>query len=115
MAMRPSQLPNLHRLLRGASTLNARTDASCTVTLPNHVGMVTGRGLEGTDGHGWSANEYAPDQPVLHEVAGRYIPSIFDVAHDRGVYTAVYATKTKFALFESSWGSEHERTGSHPA
>jgi len=39
--------PTLHRLVRrGASTMNARTERERTETLPNHTGMVTGRGRQ---------------------------------------------------------------------
>ena len=42
-----SGAPQLHRMMRqGASTLNARTELEQTETLPNHIGMVTGRRID---------------------------------------------------------------------
>ena len=54
----PAKLPTLHRLLEeGAATLNARSAAERSVTLPNHVGMVTGRRIDAAHGgHGVTWN-----------------------------------------------------------
>jgi hypothetical protein len=92
------------RLLReGAATLNARTEVEQTVTLPNHTGMLTGRRIEAAEGgHGVTWND---------EYAGRTVPgpdgngvaSVFDVVHDAGGTTALFAGKDKFATFDRSW------------
>jgi hypothetical protein len=103
------RLPHLHRLMDGWSTLNARTDPDITLTLPNHSGIYTGARLRGPDGHGWSGNAVPEEGETLHSSAGRYLPSIFDHAHDRGIRTALLAGKTKFVLFATSWGPEHGR------
>lgn len=104
----PERLPAFHRLMQGAHTLNARTDPSVALTLPNHVGMLTGLPQQGDGGHGWTFNgSDLPDDALLHTTAGRYVPGLFDWAHDRGVRTALFAAKTKFALFDRSWGPEH--------
>lgn len=100
----------------GASTFGARTDPLWTITIPNHATMVTGRPVEdvsGAEGHGYRWNSDAediPDTPIpgvnvstLHTSAGEYVPSIFNVAHDNGLTTALYATKTKFSLFDESY------------
>ncbi|HEX6148619.1 alkaline phosphatase family protein [Nocardioides sp.] len=102
------ELPNLWRLLdEGKSTLNARTSLEKTVTLPNHTGMVTGRRVAADrGGHGVAIND--PTTATVHELAGHHVASIFEVAHEAGLDTAVYAGKDKFALFESSWPSEIE-------
>ena len=51
------QAPNLHRFLtEGAATSNGRTDFTLTTTLPNHAGMLTGRRVAGSDGHGLTIN-----------------------------------------------------------
>ncbi len=87
----------------GAATLNARTEVELTVTLPNHTGMLTGRRIDAdAGGHGVTWND---------EVAGRTVPgpdgdgveSVFDVVHDAGGTTALFAGKEKFATFDRSW------------
>ena len=101
----PERLPNLHRLLSGSGTLNARTDPDSTVTLPNHVGMLTGRLTSGDGGHRWTWNEDPRPGETLHSVAGEYVAGIFDVAHDHGVRTAMLVGKSKFSVFRDSWGA----------
>ena len=98
------------RLLRGPHTLEARTDADTSVTLPNHVSMVTGRPVSGPNGHGWTENvdpRAVRDGGTLHLRAGKYISSMFDVAHDHGVRTAVVSTKTKFWLLEQTYDEDN--------
>lgn len=103
---------NFLRLQReGAFTLNARTDVTHTVTLPNHATMVTGRpvlvpsGLEPTVSHNWTGNGDPPIGATIHSnhAAVDYVSSVFDVVHDRGLSTALFASKTKFSLFEASY------------
>ena len=99
-------LPGFRRLLRGPHTLQARADAELTITLPNHVSMVTGRPVAGPAGHGWRENGDPPSVKQggsLHRRNGSYVASMFDVAHDRGAATAVIATKSKFALVAQSY------------
>ena len=103
-------LPAFRRLMRGPHTLQARTDADLTITLPNHVSMVTSRPVGGPLGHGWTDNVDPPairHGGTLHKRRGTYVASMFDVAHDRGVATAVIATKSKFALFAQSFDDEN--------
>jgi hypothetical protein len=110
-------LPAFHRLVReGATTFNARSDYSSTSTLPNHTTMLTGRpvsrpvGQPATVAHGWTANGKMPPGTVLHGTgnpAVLYIASVFDVVHDAGLSTALYASKAKFALFDTSWDAAH--------
>lgn len=102
-----SLLPNFARLLAGPHTLDARTDAQVTVTLPNHVSMITGRPVFGPYGHNWAINSDPPDIAhggTLHINKGAYIASMFDVAHDHGVATACFASKSKFWAFQQSYG-----------
>jgi sialate O-acetylesterase len=97
--------PGVMRLLRGAHTLQARTDPDTTVTLPNHLDMVTGRLQRGDDGHSWIGNDDPPPPGkggTLREMHGAYVPTMFDVAHDRGLATWVVATKSKFILLDQS-------------
>jgi predicted AlkP superfamily pyrophosphatase or phosphodiesterase len=105
-----ARLPQLHAMIRGgASTLNARTELEITETLPNHTGMLTGRPVEGPTGHHVDFNK-DPGKVTVSSHAGHRIASIFDVAHEAGRSTAMYASKTKFALFERSWGSSIDTT-----
>ncbi|MFW6870250.1 alkaline phosphatase family protein [Nocardioides sp. CPCC 206347] len=98
------ETPHLHRLLdEGASTLNARSAYEKNVTLPNHVGMVTGRRIDATGGgHGvvWNGN---PIDDTVQAAAGEKVASIFSVAHRHHLTTALFAGKTKFDIMRDSW------------
>ena len=101
----PDKAPTLNGFLKhGAYTLNARTDADFTNTLPNHTAMMTGRGVKGDAGHGYTHN--GMPKKNLHQNKGRYLHSIFDVAHDAGLKTALVAAKAKFMVFTMSWGEK---------
>jgi hypothetical protein len=102
----PENLPNFYRMrVLGAFTDNARTDFDFTNTLPNHACQLTGRPVLGPDGHGVSFN----DDPgtTLEYVNGEYICGVFDVAHDNGLKTAMYASKPKFDFFDRSWNGDN--------
>jgi hypothetical protein len=107
-----NSLPNMEAMIaQGASTLNARDDANVAVTLPNHTDMVTGRPqnsypAQGIAGHNWTLNGY-PDgsYTTLAQKNGSYEYSVFDVAHDNGLRTGMWATKSKFALFTTSYNA----------
>jgi predicted AlkP superfamily pyrophosphatase or phosphodiesterase len=102
----PERAPTFHRLLgEGVSTLDARTAVEQSVTLPNHTGMLTGRRVETRKGHHIDVND--DEGSDVHSEADAYRASFFDVVHDRGGRTALYASKTKFALFDRSWSAEH--------
>ena len=113
------QLPNFARLAReGACTFNARTDFTNTFTLPNHTSMLTGRPVLRPEGqpadvhHGYIRNTTPPTNETLH-TSNRdvpYIASVFDVAHDHGLSTALFASKNKFILYEQSWGGKIDLT-----
>lgn len=99
-------LPVFHRLIdEGASTLNARTAYELTVTLPNHTGMLTGRGILDPHGHDLQVNSDPGN--ALADGHGSYIAGMFDVAHDHGLSTALFAQKAKFAYFTRSWDDTH--------
>ncbi|RYG63948.1 hypothetical protein EON80_20190, partial [bacterium] len=114
----PAEFNNFGRLINeGASTLNARTDYTHTITLPNHTCMVTGRPVETPAdwaecaGHYWTWNGEVPSNgspASLHATnpAKGYTASTFDVAHDAGLKTAIYSGKTKFSLYTISFGAE---------
>jgi hypothetical protein len=114
-----NQLPNFQRLVReGASTYNARTDYDYTVTLPNHTSMLTGRpvlqpsGQPDTVPHGYTRNSTPPAGVTLHtsNPSVPYIASVFDVAHDHGLSTALFASKNKFILYNQSYGDKIDFT-----
>lgn len=104
-------LPNFKRFqTEGAWTNNARNDYDLTVTLPNHVSMVTGRGVYGvaSNGHLWTSNSDPSTTPTatnysIQNNKGAYVYGVFDVAHDHGLHTALYASKSKFSLFNQSY------------
>jgi predicted AlkP superfamily pyrophosphatase or phosphodiesterase len=101
----PERLPTLHRLrAEGAWTDNARTDPGFTVTLPNHVAMLTGRPTFGAGGHGWTGNGTPGPNETIHRRKGERVPSVFDAVGDAGLTTALFAGKPKFVLFEQSYG-----------
>jgi hypothetical protein len=100
-----SRTPAFHRLMReGAYTLNARTVREQTATLPNHTAMLTGRRVDDKHGgHGYSDN--LDNGSTVHRAAGHYVASVFDVVHDHGDSTALYASKMKFKLYERTWNT----------
>ncbi len=105
-----TQLPTFNHLLTdGAFTLNARTDDYNTYTLPNHFAQLTGLYVNGADGHNWLLNTDTAVDLTVHGNRGRYVPSVFDVVHDYGLSTAMFASKSKFRFIRNSWNMEHAR------
>ena len=105
----------------GATTFNARTDFTHTNTLPSHVTMLTGRpvlqpaGQPDTVHHGYTNNSAGAiaDTDTLHNQGNpnlSYIASAFDIVHDNGLSTGLYASKGKFVIFEQSY----DATGGAP-
>lgn len=109
-------LPNFARLqTEGAYTYRAHCEEASSYTLPNHASMLTARraalGLPAS--HGLVFN-YDPGAATLHSLSAtdgesQYVESVFDVVHDSGGYTALFAGKSKFSIFPRSYGSDHGR------
>jgi hypothetical protein len=96
----------------GASTFAARTDYTHTITLPNHTSMLTGRpvlqpaGQPNTVHHGYTSNVDPTPTQTLHNSGNpnlSYVASAFDVVHDHGLSTALFASKSKFVLYHQSY------------
>lgn len=106
-----NQAPNFQRLINeGAWTMNARTDYDYTITLPNHTDMLTSRPVNNkysiaNSGHRWTTNTTPPAGTTLQSNAGYYIASAFDVAHDNGFSTGLYASKDKFVVFRDTYNA----------
>jgi hypothetical protein len=106
--------PNFKRFQdEGLWTNNARTDYTHTITLPNHTSMITGRpvslpaGAPAMTQHGYTSNSDPPATDTVHNFTAPdwYKASTFDVAHDAGLATALYASKSKFILYEHSYNA----------
>lgn len=94
--------PNLWQLMQnGSSTLNARTDPAKTQTLPNHTSQFTGRSVYGNSGHQVDFNNFT--FTTVHDEAGIYISSVYDVVHDNGGNTILIAGKSKFDMMAANW------------
>lgn len=104
----PQKLPNVYRMIReGSWTGNARADYDYTETLQNHTDMLTSRPVSGPHGHGVNFNRDTGD--TIHKAAGSYVAGIFDIAHDNGLRTGLFASKDKFEFFNRSWNAENGR------
>jgi hypothetical protein len=115
------ELPTFTRLQQeGAFTHNARTDWDFTITLPNHTCMLTGRPVRdkaaspnAIAGHNWTINS-DPGERNLHSNRHDYVASVFDVAHDNGLRTGCFVSKSKFSLYEQSYDGSNgapDKTG----
>jgi len=118
------EAPNFKRLeVEGAWTANARTDYTHTVTLPNHTTMLTGRPVSQPAGvthpifHGYTQNVLPRRGVTLHNsrrgAPSEYIASVFDVVHDAGRSTAMYASKDKFIIYDQSYDENAGAANEH--
>jgi len=99
----PGKAPAFYDLMAtGTGTLNARTDYDYTETLPNHTCMLTGVGVTGEKGHGFTANMPEEERPI-HKLKGRYVPSLFLNLQEKGLRSALFAAKKKFVVFPNSY------------
>jgi hypothetical protein len=98
----PYAIPNFTRLKNeGVGTLAAHCDNDNWETLPNHTSIVTGRPRDGVAGHNWTSNRDPAVGQTIHSNKGSYVAGVFDVAHDNGLRTGMYANKSKFMLFDT--------------
>ena len=95
---------NFQRLLTGSYTLNGRTDCDFTVTLPNHIGMLTSRLTNEDGGHHYTENGTPSEETRLIDADGKTIDSIFTVTAANEVHSSLIASKKKFILFKQSYG-----------
>ncbi len=100
------QVPNLYRFRNeGAWTDHARTDLDYTLTLPNHTTMLTARQVALGVGHNWTTNSDPAANETIHSNKGSYVASVFDVAHDYGLRTGAYVSKSKFVVYKQSYNA----------
>ncbi len=112
LAGAPTNFPTFARLRReGATTCNARCDYTHSETVPNHTTLFTARpvlqppGLPPTVHHGFSMNYPLADYTV-HANGNPAVPyksSFFDVAHDHGLSTALFAGKSRIGTIGRSY------------
>ncbi len=97
--------PVLHEMIgEGASTLQARSAYELTLTLPNHTSMVTGRRIDAEDdGHGVTWNDDRRQPATVQAAADEPVESVFTALRSAGLRSAVFASKSKFTLWERSW------------
>ncbi|GGR52289.1 putative AlkP superfamily pyrophosphatase or phosphodiesterase [Nocardioides luteus] len=102
----PGHLPNIYRLMRGgASTREARSAYEQNVTLPNHTSMVTSRRItRSAHGHGVTWNDDRRKMTV-QKAAGHPVWSVFSQVERTGRSSALFASKSKFRIFDRSWPS----------
>ncbi len=97
--------PAIHALMAGgASTLNARTAFERVTRLSNDVGMLTGRRVDPTKGGhgvGWRTDP----RTTVHAAAGRYVSSVFDLAHNFGLRTSLLTSQPALTRLQQSWNS----------
>jgi len=86
--------------------------------MANHTCMLTGLPSDPPDTthtkgfHAYHFNRDPPVDATLHNAGNpalSYIPSIFDVAHDFGSRTCMFAGKSKFVLFSRSYNAKNGR------
>ena len=82
-----SDMPTFHQMVaQGAHTWEAYTIVP-SVTLPSHTSMLTGVGVQK---HQITWNDYLPEKGLVK------VPTIFALAKERGLVTAMFVGKEKF-------------------
>jgi hypothetical protein len=113
LAKEPARYPSFGKLMReGAFTFDARCDVTHSITVPNHISMVTGRPVSQPPGepptvhHGYTNNFTVGNS--LHAEGNTnvdYFASVFDVVHDHGGATAFVSTKSSLQIIPISYTS----------
>lgn len=89
--IRTNDLPSFHQMANeGARTWEAFTIVP-SITLPAHTSMLTGVGVQK---HQITWNSYIPTNGFVK------VPTIFSLAHERGLRTAMFVGKEKFKHLE---------------
>ncbi|QBX56353.1 hypothetical protein EXE58_13345 [Nocardioides seonyuensis] len=89
----------------GASTTNARTTKERVGADANLFSVLTGRRVNpGAGGHGVDFRGKNP--ATVHKAAGQYVSSIFDLAHNNSLSTALVGSRSELALARKSWNSK---------
>ena len=114
LAANPASFPSFVKLLtEGAGTLNARCDYDAGYTVPNHLSMITGRpvlrpaGQPVTVPHGFT-DDWSDATSNIHTSGNTNVPykaSVFDVAHDHGLRTGFFASKSTLQICAVSYNS----------
>ena len=111
-----ADFPNFNAFKNAAATtFNARCDKTHSVTIPDHLTMVTGRPVQNPGGQpATTSHGYTSDAPAATDTihtypasggnnSGFYKASIFDVVHDRGFSTACYISKNRLQILPRSY------------
>ena len=106
----PAEFPNFTRLQAlSACTFNARCDYLYSITIPDHLCMLTGRPVTFSGPSAIYQHGITSDSPLgtdtIHNSglsANIYKASIFDLVHDRGLGTALYMGKTRLEIGRAS-------------
>lgn len=114
----PASFPNFVRLRNASAfTYNARCDFAYSVTIPDHLCMLTGRPVSASGGVPLSAShgmttDFPAATDTIHIYAissginsGPYKASAFDVIHDRGLSTALFLGKDRLSVCTRSWNA----------
>jgi hypothetical protein len=98
-----TDLSELDRMaLGGASTRNARTATESTSPDAGLVSILTGRRVfPKAGGHGVGSKPKLPS--TVHESAGQYVSSIFDLAHNTSRRTSFVSSRLQTKLVRESW------------
>ncbi len=101
-----TQLAELDRMVQGgASTRNARTAAESTSPDANLVSLLTGRRVyPKAAGHGVGSKSTLPK--TVHESAGQYVSSVFDLAHNLSRRTSFVSSRPQSKLVRESWNKK---------
>lgn len=92
----------------GSSTFNARTAVESTQPLPNLVSILTGRTVDGSLGHGVERNTLSG---TIHQAAGMYVSSTFDLVHNFGLKTRMLSSSNTTNPVYETW---HAAGGGDP-